>query len=103
MTTGSSKSISGELITCVRTQRIVSRSKALRRGAKLSNLEILHAKGLHHAVAGHSFLQNLIQFAELGLAAFQRSVGSSVPACQWARPPAVEKYRSPESSSSPRR
>jgi len=70
MTTGSSKSISGELITCVRTQRIVSRSKRFAAARNFSDFKILHAKGLHHAVAGHGFLQDLIQFAELGLAAF---------------------------------
>ncbi len=45
--------------------------QAARSLTEFPDLEVLHAEGLHHAVAAHGLLQNLAELAEAALAAFR--------------------------------
>ena len=49
--------------------------------AKLANLKIFHSESFHDAVAAHGFLQNLVELAETGLAAFHGAADAPAKFC----------------------
>ncbi len=83
-----------------RIQRMFSRMQTARGFAEALDLETLHAKGLHHAIAAERFLQDLVQFAEARLAGFDRAADAAAELATPAAAPWARKSPSPASSSS---
>ena len=73
MTIAPSRSISGEVITAARTQRMFSRSRRRAASRNLAISNCFHAESFHDAIAGDRFLNNLARVAQARLAVFRRA------------------------------